>query len=189
MEDINITAAKNKDTGGSQQYRLNREIRASEVRLLDPNGDVMGIVPRDEALKLAQEADLDLVEIAPQADPPVCRIMDYSKFKFEQQKKQQAAKKKQKQIQVKEVKMRPTTEEADFQVKLRNAIRFLEEGDKVKLTIRFRGREIMHQSLGEKLLNKFKQTIEEQELGTVEQTAKVEGKQMTMILAPPKKKS
>lgn len=141
---------------------------------------------RDEALKLAEEADLDLVEIAPQADPPVCRIMDYSKFKFEQQKKQQAAKKNQKQIQVKELKLRPSTEEADFQVKLRNAIRFLEEGDKVKLTIRFRGREIMHKKLGEEILQRFEDEIGE--LGVVEQRVKVEGKQMTMIIAPKKKK-
>lgn len=136
-------------------------------------------------MRLARDAELDLVEIAPNEKPPVCRIMDYGKFQFEQRKKQHAAKKKQKQIQIKELKLRPTTEEADYQVKLRSLIRFLEEGDKVKITIRFRGREVMHNDLGFELLKRIEKDIAD--LGVVEQHPRLEGRQMGMLIASNKK--
>ncbi len=135
-----------------------------------------------EAKQHAEEVDLDLVEISPDAEPPVCRVMDYGKFLFEQNKKRHAAKKKQKQIQVKEVKFRPGTGEGDYQVKLRNLTRFLGDGDKAKVTLRFRGREMAHQELGVKLLKRIEQDLAE--LGTVEQFPKMEGRQLVMVLAP-----
>lgn len=135
-----------------------------------------------EAQKMAEEAELDLVEVAPQASPPVCRVMDYGKFVFEESKKRHAAKKKQKQIQVKEVKFRPGTDEGDYQVKLRNLIRFLSAGDKAKITLRFRGREMVHQRLGLQLLQRIEKDLEE--YGAVEQFPKLEGRQMVMVLAP-----
>jgi translation initiation factor IF-3 len=138
-----------------------------------------------EALRMAEDAELDLVEISPTAVPPVCRVMDYGKYKFEQGKKAAAAKKKQKQVHIKEVKFRPGTEEADYQVKLRSLVRFLEEGDKAKVTLRFRGRELVHQELGAKLLNRVEQDL--LEMAVVEQRPKMEGKQMIMVLAPKKK--
>jgi translation initiation factor IF-3 len=156
-----------------------------EVRLIDHEGQQLGIVAIEEALRLAQNAELDLVEIAPNEKPPVCRIMDYGKFLFEQNKKQHAAKKKQKQIQIKEIKMRPTTEEADYQVKLRNLKRFLEEGDKVKVTIRFRGREVMHNDLGFELLKRIEKDVAD--LGIIEQHPRLEGRQMGMLIGPGKK--
>lgn len=139
---------------------------------------------RDEALGRASEAGLDLVEVAPQAKPPVCKIMDYGKHLFEKNKAQQVAKKKQKQIQVKEIKFRPGTEEGDYQTKLRNLRRFLEDGDKIKVTLRFRGREMRHQELGRKLLDRVRTDLDE--LGTVEQLPKVEGRLMVMVMAPRK---
>jgi len=135
---------------------------------------------------MGQEAGLDLVEVAPQAEPPVCRIMDYGKYIFEERKKKQAAKKKQKQVQVKEVKFRPGTDEGDYQVKLRNLVRFLSEGDRVKITLRFRGREMAHQELGRNLLKRVEEDLVD--LGTVEQFPKMEGRQMVMLMAPKKKK-
>lgn len=146
----------------------------------------MGIVPLAEALRYAEEAGLDLVEVSPTASPPVCRIMDYGKFKFEQSKKQQEAKKKQKQIQVKEVKFRPGTDEGDYQVKLRNLIRFLSDGDKTKVTLRFRGREMVHQDIGLRLLKRVEEDLAE--YGTVEQRPKMEGRQAVMVFAPVRKK-
>ena len=143
-------------------------------------------MPLARALELAEESDLDLVEIAPQAEPPVCRIMDYGKFLFEESKQKALAKKKQKQIQVKEVKFRPGTEEGDYQVKLRNLIRFLEKGDKAKVSLRFRGREMAHQDLGLKLLERVADDLKD--LSVVEQHPKKEGRQMTMVLAPSSKK-
>jgi translation initiation factor IF-3 len=134
---------------------------------------------------MAEEASLDLVEISPQAEPPVCKVMDYGKFKFEEQKKRQAARKKQKQIQVKEIKFRPGTDIGDYNVKLRNLIKFLTEGDKVKVTLRFRGREMAHQELGRDLLKRVEADL--QELGVVEQYPKMEGRQMVMVLSPKKK--
>jgi len=154
--------------------------------LIDADGEQAGIVSIDEAQQMAEDADLDLVEIVPNAAPPVCRVMDYGKFLFEESKKRHAAKKKQKQIQVKEVKFRPGTDEGDFQVKLRNIIRFLSAGDKVKVTLRFRGREMAHQELGRKLLQRIEQELKE--YGAVEQYPKMEGRQMIMVIAPLKKK-
>jgi len=144
------------------------------------------VVPTAKALELAEEAGLDLVEVSPDAKPPVCRIMDHNKFLFEQRKKQQAAKKKQKQVQVKEIKFRPGTEEGDYQVKLRNLTRFLSDGDRVKVTLRFRGREMAHQQLGVDLLKRVEADLAE--LGTVEQFPRMEGRQMVMLIAPKKKK-
>jgi translation initiation factor IF-3 len=140
---------------------------------------------REEALRLAADAGLDLVEVAPTAEPPVCKVMDYGKFVFEQNKKSQVAKKKQRQIQVKEVKFRPGTEEGDYQVKLKNLVRFLTSGDKAKVTLRFRGREMAHKELGAKLLERVRDDLVE--LATVEQFPQMEGRQMTMVLTPKKK--
>ncbi len=156
-----------------------------EVRLIDAEGEQVGIVSSKEAQKMALEAHLDLVEIAPTAKPPVCRIMDYGKFLFEENKKKHAAKKKQKQIQVKEIKFRPGTDEGDYQVKLRNLIRFLSEGDKTKVTLRFRGREMAHQELGMKLMKRVEADLVD--YGVVEQHPKMEGRQMVMVLSPQKK--
>ena len=161
---------------------MNEEITAKEVRLIGTNGEQIGIVSLTDAQRRAEEAELDLVEIVPNADPPVCRVMNYGKFVFDQNKKKQAAKKKQKQIHVKEIKFRPTTEEGDYQVKLRNLIKFLSNGDKVKVTLRFRGREMAHQELGGKMLERIK--IDLDTYGIVEQIPKLEGRQMVMVLAP-----
>jgi translation initiation factor IF-3 len=157
------------------------------VRLIDVDGQQIGIVSIREAQQKALQAELDLVEIVPTAKPPVCRIMDYGKFLFEQNKKRNKAKKKQKQVQLKEVKFRPSTEEGDYQVKLRNLIRFLEEGDKAKVSLRFRGREMAHQDIGHRLLNRLRTDLTD--YGTVEQPPKMEGRQMVMVVAPTKKVS
>lgn len=154
------------------------------MRVIGDDGEQLGIMSAEEALKVALEAELDLVEIAPNADPPVCRIMDHGKYLFEENKKRHAAKKKQKQIQVKEIKFRPGTEIGDYQVKLRNLKRFLENGDRVKVTMRFRGREMAHQELGLQLLKRVEEDLVE--LGTVEQYPRVEGRQMVMVIAPKK---
>ncbi len=148
------------------------------------DGEQVGIVATIEALKLAEEADLDLVEIVPTSEPPVCRIMDFGKFLFDQNKKKHAAKRKQKQIQIKEIKFRPSTEDGDYEVKLRNIIRFLNNGDKVKVTLRFRGREMAHQDLGFKMLKRIELDLEE--YGLVEQMPKLEGRQMVMVIASKK---
>lgn len=166
--------------------RINGEIDASEIRLIGAEGEQLGVVSLREALFKAEEADLDLVEIAPTASPPVCRVMDYGKYKYQEQKKQHEAKLKQKQIQVKEVKLRPGTDENDYQIKLRNMTRFLEEGDKVKVTLRFRGREMAHQEFGVAQLKRIEADLVE--LGIVEQFPKLEGRQMVMVLSPKKKK-
>jgi translation initiation factor IF-3 len=155
------------------------------VRVIGADGEQVGVMPTNKALELAAEADLDLVEIAPEAKPPVCRVMDYGKFLFELSKKKHAAKKKQKVIHVKEIKFRPGTEEQDYQVKLRNLIKFLTGGDKAKVTLRFRGREMAHMELGQKLLERVEKDLDE--YGTVEQFPKMEGRQMVMVLAPKKK--
>jgi translation initiation factor IF-3 len=147
-------------------------------------GENVGIVSIEEALRIAEEAELDLVEISPNADPPVCRVMDYGKFRFELSKKAQQAKKHQKQIQIKEVKFRPGTDEGDYQVKLRNLNRFIKDGDKAKVTIRFRGREMRHQELGAKLLDRIEADLSE--IATVEQRPKMEGRQMVMVFTPKK---
>ncbi|WP_343034803.1 translation initiation factor IF-3 [Thiomicrorhabdus cannonii] len=165
--------------------RINEAITSPEVRLIDAEGEQLGVVPIKQALQAAMEAELDLVEISAKSVPPVCRIMDYGKFLYQQQKKQHEAKKNQKQVQVKEVKFRPGTEEGDYQVKLRNLMKFLEKGDRVKVTIWFRGREITHKELGLKVLERIKDDV--QEVGTVEQMPKMEGRQMQMMVAPAKK--
>ena len=156
-----------------------------EVRLIDADGNQAGIVSTREAMSMAVENGFDLVEISPTAKPPVCRIMDYGKYLFEVSKKQAEARKKQKQVQIKELKFRPTTEDGDYQVKLRNLMRFLEHGDKVKITLRFRGREVAHQDLGMKILARLQQDTAE--FAVVEQHAKREGRQLMMVLAPKKK--
>ncbi|MBI1731758.1 MAG: translation initiation factor IF-3 [Gammaproteobacteria bacterium] len=168
--------------GADKQNRLNEEITARQVRLIGVDGQQVGIVSTREAQSLAEEAELDLVELVPNVDPPVCRIMDFGKFLFEQSKKRQAAKKKQKQIQIKEIKFRPGTEEGDYQVKLRNIVKFLTNGDKVKVTLRFRGREMVHQELGTKMLERIESDLVQQ--AVIEQNAKLEGRQMVMLLAP-----
>ena len=152
--------------------------------MIDDKGENRGVVSLEEANQITAEAGLDLVEIVPNAEPPVCRVMDYGKFKFEENKKAQIAKKKQKQIQVKEVKFRPGTEEADYQVKMRNLNRFLDGGDKAKVTIRFRGREMAHRELGAQLLDRIEGELSE--IAVVEQRPKMEGRQMVMVLAPKK---
>jgi translation initiation factor IF-3 len=153
--------------------------------LIGVDGEQLGIVSLKQALSLAEEADIDLVEIAPQAAPPVCRLMDYGKFKYHESKKQHEARLKQKQVQIKEVKFRPGTDEGDYQVKLRNLTRFLQDGDKAKVTLRFRGREITHQELGLALLKRIEADL--QEHAVVEQFPKMEGRQMIMMLGPHKK--
>jgi translation initiation factor IF-3 len=155
------------------------------VRVIDAEGEQAGIMGRDDALALAQEAGMDLVEIQPNAEPPVCRIMDFGKFKFDQQKKAHAARKKTKQVEIKELKFRPTTDVGDYQIKMRNLRRFLAEGDKVKITIRFRGREMAHQELGRAMVDKISADIAEE--AVVEQYPRMEGRLMVMMIAPKKK--
>lgn len=154
------------------------------MRLISAEGEQIGVVPLDRALATAREANLDLVEISPNVSPPVCKIMDHGRFKFEANKKQNAGRKKQKTAQLKEIKFRPGTEDGDYQVKLRNLVRFLEQGDKTKITLRFRGREMAHRELGAKLLKRVEMDLSE--LGTVEQFPKLEGRQMVMVMAPKK---
>ena len=155
------------------------------MRLVGVEGEPLGIVVVAEALRLAEAADLDLVEIAPMAEPPVCRIMDVGKFKYAESKKQHEAKLKQKQIQIKEVKFRPGTDDGDYNIKLRNLIRFLGEGDKTKVTLRFRGREIAHQSIGMQMMERVRADLDTH--AVVEQFPKMEGRQMVMVLGPKKK--
>ncbi|MGB4504360.1 MAG: translation initiation factor IF-3 [Syntrophaceticus sp.] len=165
-----------------KDLRVNEEIRVREARVIDSNGQQLGVMPVKEGMRLAAEQGLDLVEVAPQAKPPVCRIMDYGKYKYEQSKKERDARKKQRVINVKEVKIRPRIEEHDFQVKVRNARRFLADGDKVKVTLMFRGREISHAALGRDLCLKFYKELEDQ--ASMEKEPKVEGRNMIMVLAP-----
>ena len=164
---------------------MNGEIRCKEVRLVGLDGEPIGVVAIEEALDRALKAGVDLVEISPNAEPPVCRIMDFGKFLYEKSKSQKEQKKKQKQVQIKEIKFRPGTDEGDYQVKLRNLIRFLEDGDKAKVTLRFRGREMAHQDPGMNVLERVKTDLEE--LAVVESFPRVEGRQAVMMLAPKKK--
>jgi len=166
----------------SKDMYVNEGIRARELRIIDQNGDQLGIKTRNEALELAARVNLDLVLVAPQAKPPVARIMDYGKFKFEQQKKDREVRKNQKIINIKEVRLSPTIDEHDFQTKLRNAIKFLEKGDKVKASIRFKGRAITHKEIGQRVLDRFAQECKE--VATVEQSPKMEGRSMFLVLAP-----
>lgn len=161
---------------------MNDKIRAAEIRLIGPDGQNIGVVPPEKALELAYDAGLDLVEISPNAKPPVAKIMDYGKYKYEQQKRESEARKKQKVIEVKEVKFRPNTDTHDYDVKMRNVTKFLENGDKVKITLRFRGREMAHQQLGRELLQRVAADVKE--IGKVENMPKMEGRQMIMIIAP-----
>ncbi|MGI9294990.1 MAG: translation initiation factor IF-3 [Pseudomonadales bacterium] len=172
--------------GSSKKALINEQIEADKVRLIGADGAQAGIVSLEEALKTAEAAKLDLVLMTADADPVVCKIMDYGKHVFELKKQKAAAKKKQKITHVKEMKFRPGTEEGDYQVKLRNLIRFLENGDKAKVTVRFRGREMAHQEIGMELIKRVAADLEEH--GVVEMHAKMEGRQMTMVLAPHKKK-
>ncbi|MCC7486247.1 MAG: translation initiation factor IF-3 [Burkholderiales bacterium] len=167
-----------------KEPRINGEISAPEVRVIGANGEPLGVISIASANRLAEEAELDLVEIAPQAVPPVCRIMDYGKFKYREAKKRHEAKLKQKQIVVKEIKFRPGTDEGDYRIKLRNLVRFLEEGDKAKITLRYRGREMAHQELGVRLIERVRSDLEP--YSTVEQYPKMEGRQLIMVLAPRK---
>ena len=164
--------------------RINDRINASEVRLISSSGDQVGVVTKAKALEIAKSEELDLVEIVANQTPPVCRVMDFGKYKFEQSKKAHAAKKKQKQIQVKEIKFRPGTEEADYQVKLKNLIKFLQGGDKAKITMRFRGREAAHQVIGREFLERVEKDLFE--LGLIEQKPAFEGRQIVMVIAPKK---
>ena len=164
---------------------INEEIRASKVRLIGPTGEQIGVVDTGDALAASRENDLDLVLIAESSDPPVAKIMDFGKRLYEEKKAKAAAKKKQHQLQVKEIKFRPGTDVGDYQVKLRNLVRFLEDGDKAKVTIRFRGREMAHQELGMQMLERLERDLEEH--GVVEARPKLEGRQMIMVFAPKKK--
>ena len=164
--------------------RVNDRIRAPEIRLIGADGENVGVVTPARAMQLAEEAGLDLVEISPNATPPVCKIMDFGKFKYETQKKEAEARKKQKIIEIKEVKFRPNTDTHDYEVKMRNVVRFLEEGDKVKVTLRFRGREMAHQDLGRVLLDRVAEDVKE--LGKIESMPRVEGRQMVMMIGPAK---
>ena len=169
-----------------KKHKTNQEITAPEVRLIDEEGNQAGVKSIRDALAMAEEVGFDLVEIVPNATPPVCRIIDYGKFRYQESKKPQEAKAKQKVITVKEIKFRPGTDEGDYKIKLRNLIRFLEEGDKVKVTLRFRGREITHQEFGARLLERVRDDLLEH--GQVEQMPKMEGRQMVMMISPLRKK-
>lgn len=161
---------------------MNERIRAPEIRLIGPEGENLGVVTPEQAMHIAQEAGLDLVEISPSAEPPVCKVMDVGKFKYETQKREAEARRKQKIIEIKEVKFRPNTDTHDYQVKLRSVMRFLENGDKVKVTLRFRGREMAHQDLGRVLLERVAEDVKE--MGKIENMPKMEGRQMVMMIGP-----
>jgi translation initiation factor IF-3 len=162
--------------------RVNEEIAVPSVRLVDEQGQMVGVVTRNEALGMAERAGLDLVEVAPGADPPVCKILDYGKFKYEEQKKKNEARKKQKVIEVKEIKLRPGIDAHDYDVKMRSMVKFIEEGDKVKVTMRFRGRELAHQDLGMNVLMKVRDDLDV--IAKVEQFPRMEGRQMIMVMSP-----
>ncbi|WP_374014064.1 translation initiation factor IF-3 [Pseudoxanthomonas koreensis] len=168
-----------------KQNRKNQEIRVPRVRVIGSDGEMIGVLSRDDALRLAEDEGLDLVEIQPNADPPVCKVMDFGKFRFEAQKKANEAKKKSKQVEIKELKFRPVTDEGDYQIKLRNMRRFLEEGDKVKVNIRFRGREMSHQELGRQMAARIEGDLGDEIV--IESRPRLEGRQMVMMIAPKKK--
>jgi translation initiation factor IF-3 len=173
-------APPQRDTGP----RVNDRITSNEIRLIGADGENVGVVTPAQAMVMAEEAELDLVEISPNANPPVCKIMDFGKFKYEQQKREAEARKKQKIIEIKEVKFRPNTDVNDYNVKMRNVTKFLENGDKVKITLRFRGREMAHQNLGRELLERVAKDVTEAELGKIENFPKMEGRQMVMLIGP-----
>ena len=165
--------------------RKNQEIRVPRVRVIGADGEMVGVLSRDEALALAEESGMDLVEIQPNQDPPVCRVMDYGKFRFDLQKKAAAAKKKQKVVEIKEVKFRPTTDSGDYNIKMRNVRRFLDDGDKVKINVRFKGREMSHQELGIEMTKRIEVDLSEE--AVIESRPRLEGRQMIMMIAPKKK--
>ena len=171
-------APPQRDTGP----RINENIRSNEIRLIGADGENVGVVTPSRAMEMAEEAGLDLVEISPNATPPVCKIMDFGKFKYETQKREAEARKKQKIIEIKEIKFRPNTDTNDYDVKMRNVFKFLENGDKVKITLRFRGREMAHQNLGRELLERVAEDTKE--IGRVENFPKMEGRQMVMLIGP-----
>jgi translation initiation factor IF-3 len=177
VEDLGIAVTK--------RVRRNDEIDATEVRVIRSDGEQAGVMGIAEAIDMAYDEGLDLVEVSPTADPPVCRIMDFGKYLFEQNKKNQSAKRKQKQVHVKEIKFRPGTDEGDYQIKLKKLVQFLENGDKTKVTLRFRGREMAHKELGAKLLARVRDDLDE--YGSVEQMPQMEGRQMVMVIGPKKK--
>ncbi|MCH8250797.1 MAG: translation initiation factor IF-3 [Proteobacteria bacterium] len=177
MEESSIAVTK--------RVRRNEEIDVSEVRVIGSDGEQQGLMPIADAIEVAKQEGLDLVEVAPTAEPPVCRIMDFGKYLFEQNKKAQSAKRKQKHVHVKEIKFRPGTDEGDYQIKLRKLVEFLEYGDKTKITLRFRGREMAHQELGANLLARVRKDLDE--FGVVEQMPQMEGRQMIMVMSPKKK--
>jgi len=162
--------------------RVNEEINSLKVRLVDERGEMIGVVSRHDALARASEAGLDLVEVAANADPPVCKILDFGKFKYEEQKRKNEARKKQKTIEVKEIKLRPGIDDHDYEVKMRSMLKFIEEGDKVKVTMRFRGRELAHQELGMNVLIRVREDLDK--IAKVEQVPRMEGRQMTMVMSP-----
>ncbi|MCH8866728.1 MAG: translation initiation factor IF-3 [Proteobacteria bacterium] len=177
MEDPRIASSK--------RVRRNEEIEAAEVRVIDAEGEQAGVMSLANGIELAKDVGLDLVEVAPTAEPPVCRVMDFGKYLFEQNKKAQSAKRKQKHVHVKEIKFRPGTDEGDYQIKLRKLMEFLEFGDKTKITLRFRGREMAHQELGAELLARVREDLKD--YGVIEQMPQIEGRQMIMVMAPKKK--
>ncbi len=183
---VRLIVFRSTDIAQERTHRINREIRVPQVRLTGVDGVQIGIVPTAEAIRMAMDADVDLVEVAPNAVPPVCRLMDYGKFRYQEQKRAQEIKSKQKVVQVKEVKFRPATDENDFQTKLRAVKRFLGDGDKAKITLRYRGREMAHQDIGMQVLNRLREELSE--VAQVEQMPKLEGRQMIMVLAPRSKK-
>ncbi|MBX9786769.1 MAG: translation initiation factor IF-3 [Alphaproteobacteria bacterium] len=173
----------NEDKGNaSNGPRVNEKISSLKVRLVDENGEMVGVLSQKEALERAYRAGLDLVEVSPNADPPVCKILDYGKYKFEEQKRRAEMRKKQKVIEIKEVQLRPGIDKHDFEVKMRSARKFIDDGDKLKVTLRFRGRELSHQELGMDVLTRVKETL--QDVAKVEHDPKFEGKRVIMILAP-----
>jgi len=181
LEVNGISKDKDKD------IQVNHEIKAREVRLIGPDGKQLGIMPLKDALRYAQEAQLDLVKIASNAKPPVCKIMDFGKYKYEQSKREKEARKNQKVINIKEIRMNPTIDDHDFQVRLKSAVKFLKDGNKVKVSIKFRGRQMIHTKLGEDVLNKMVEHI--QEVGIVEKPPTMEGRNMVMVLSPKQTKT
>ena len=168
----------------ADEPRVNNEIASASIRLVDQNGNMVGVVPAVEGLRMAEQAGLDLVEISPNAVPPVCKILDYGKYRYEIQKKAHEARKKQKVIQIKEIKLRPTIDKHDLDIKIRNVIGFVEEGDKVRITLRFRGREMDHQELGMQVLERVQESLKEQ--AKIESPPRIEGKQIVMMVGPNK---
>lgn len=166
----------------ADEPRVNEQITSASIRLVDQHGEMVGVVSVDEGLRLAERANLDLVEVSPNASPPVCKVLDYGKYKYEAQKKAHEARKKQRVIQIKEIKLRPTIDKHDLDIKIRNALGFIEEGDKVRVTLRFRGREMDHQELGMQVLERFQEALKD--LAKIEQPPKAEGRQIVMTVGP-----